>query len=132
MLTVAAPEFAEDLTTSVTAEPSAFPQPPLRRSSGGVLRTTLHARIAENELVDQFTGETRVFRTPTFEGTIPGPTLVVRPGETLSINLVNDLPPNPPVQRKGAFPHDPYTINLHTHGLGVSPLGIADNVFREM
>lgn len=32
----------------------------------------------------------------------------------------------------GPFPHDPYTTNLHTHGLTVSPNGIADNVFREM
>jgi FtsP/CotA-like multicopper oxidase with cupredoxin domain len=32
----------------------------------------------------------------------------------------------------GFFPHDPYTTNLHTHGLSVSPLGISDNIFRLM
>jgi len=50
----------------------------------------------------------------------------------LSINLINDLPPNPPNQRAGFFPHDFFTLNLHTHGLQVSPLGISDNIFRTM
>ena len=109
-----------------------FPQPEERHSSRGTLRTTLHARIAPNKLVDQVTGETRKVRTPTFDGTIPGPTLVVNAGDTLAIDILNGLPANPKVQRMGAFPHDPYTINLHTHGLEVSPLGISDNVFRLM
>jgi FtsP/CotA-like multicopper oxidase with cupredoxin domain len=109
-----------------------FPQPQVRHASHGTLHTTLHARIATNTLVDQFSAEARQVRTPTFEGTIPGPTLVVQPGDTLSMDLVNDLPPNPEVQRMGFFPHDPSTINLHTHGLSVSPLGISDNIFRRM
>jgi FtsP/CotA-like multicopper oxidase with cupredoxin domain len=109
-----------------------FPQPQVRHASHGTLRTTLHARIAANELVDHVSGETRRIHTPTYEGTIPGPTLVVKPGDTLALALVNDLPPNPEVQRMGFFPHDPYTTNLHTHGLSVSPLGLSDNVFRQM
>jgi len=111
-----------------------FPQPQLRQSSSGILRTTLQAHIGDSKLVDQNTGAASIVHTPTFEGTIPGPTLVVKPGDTLSINLVNDLPPNPPLnqQRAGAFPHDFNTINLHTHGLEVSPGGISDNIFRDM
>src|SRR6516162_9459635 len=69
---------------------------------------------------------------PTFEGTIPGPTLKVKPGDKLSILLVNDLPSNPTNERDNAFPHDENTLNLHTHGLTVSPLGVSDNIFREM
>jgi len=109
-----------------------FAQPAIRRSAQGTLRTTLHTRIAPNTLVDQFSGETRHVRTPTYDGTIPGPTLVVNPGDTLSIELVNDLPSNPKGQRGGFFPQDQYTINLHTHGLTVSPLGISDNILRRM
>jgi FtsP/CotA-like multicopper oxidase with cupredoxin domain len=109
-----------------------FPQPAVRTSSRGVLKTSLHACIAKNTIFDPPSKETRVIHTPTFEGTIPGPTLVVRPGDKLAIDLVNDLPDNPTDQRKGAFPHDPHTLNLHTHGLIVSPLGIADNPFRPM
>src|SRR5918992_1513201 len=118
--------------TSPSNGVSVFPQPELRRSSGGVLQTTLHARIAEHTLVDHVSGETRLIRALTNEGTVPGPTLVVKPGDTLAMDLVNDLPPNPEAQRMGFFPHDPYTTNLHTHGLSVSPLGLSDNVFRQM
>jgi hypothetical protein len=39
--------------------PFTFPQPQVRESSGGMLKTTLHARIADNTLVDQFSGERR-------------------------------------------------------------------------
>src|SRR6185503_15416445 len=109
-----------------------FPVPEVRTSSRGVLKTTLHACIGNNSIVDQPTGETRVIRTTTYEGTIPGPTLVVKPGDKLSIDMVNDLPANPDLVRKGFFPHDQYTLNLHTHGLTVSPLGISDNIFRRM
>jgi FtsP/CotA-like multicopper oxidase with cupredoxin domain len=63
---------------------------------------------------------------------IPGPTLLVKPRDELSINLVNALPANPPNERGNAFPHDENTLNLHTHGLTVSPLGNSDNIFREM
>ncbi len=118
--------------TPPSPAPFTFPQPAVRESMGGTLTTTLHARIADNMLVDQFSGDQRLVHTPTYEGTIPGPTLSVQPGDTLSIDLVNDLPANPTVQRGGGFPHDPYTTNLHTHGLSVSPLGISDNIYREM
>jgi FtsP/CotA-like multicopper oxidase with cupredoxin domain len=69
-------------------------------------------------MVDGFSAEHRVIHTPTYEGTIPGPTLSLEAGDTLSIDLVNDLPANPTIQRMGFFPHDPYTTNFHTHGLG--------------
>ena len=51
----------------------------------------------------------------------------------LRIRLVNDLPPI--VIRSSPdpnFPHHFNTTNLHTHGLHVSPSGIADNMLREM
>jgi FtsP/CotA-like multicopper oxidase with cupredoxin domain len=118
--------------TSPDPDGPAFPQPEVRHSSHGTLRTSLHARIGENKLVDHVSGETRTVHTTTYEGTIPGPTLVVHPGDTLVMDLVNDLPPNPEVQRARFFPHDPHTTNLHTHGLSVSPLGISDNIFRHM
>jgi FtsP/CotA-like multicopper oxidase with cupredoxin domain len=120
--------------SEANAHPSGFPQPQVRQSAHGKLRTTLHACIATNEIVDQNSQppETRRINTPTFEGTIPGPTLSVEPGDKLSILLANDLPANPPDERGNFFPHDENTLNLHTHGLTVSPLGISDNIFREM
>ncbi|TMJ41681.1 MAG: hypothetical protein E6G90_19820 [Alphaproteobacteria bacterium] len=124
--------------SEANSDPSGFPQPEVRQSRHGrhgVLRTTLHACISTNEMLDQNApppGKIVKFHPPTFEGTIPGPTLEVKPGDSLSILLVNDLPFNPPNERDNAFPHDEYTLNLHTHGLTVSPLGISDNIFREM
>jgi FtsP/CotA-like multicopper oxidase with cupredoxin domain len=50
----------------------------------------------------------------TYNGTTPGPTLRVRPGDVLTVTLENRL--------------DAPT-NLHTHGLHVSPEGDSDNVF---
>ncbi len=50
----------------------------------------------------------------TYNGTTPGPTLRVRPGDVLTVTLVNRLGE---------------TTNLHTHGLHVSPSGHADDVF---
>src|SRR5438552_6448040 len=119
--------------TNPSAAASGFPQPEIRQSSFfGILKTTLHGCIAKNTIVDQPSGEARAIYTPTYEGTIPGPTLLVRPGDKLSIDMVNDLPANPDLPRKGFFPHDQYTLNLHTHGLTVSPLGISDNIYRRM
>src|SRR5688572_13166253 len=109
-----------------------FPQPAERRSASGILRTTLRAAILPSVIFDWPRGLPTVVNTPTFEGTIPGPTLRVKPGDWLEIDIPNDLPPNDHHARMGAFPHHPFTINLHTHGLAVSPKGIADNVLREM
>jgi FtsP/CotA-like multicopper oxidase with cupredoxin domain len=129
----AADESGRDCAAGPTVEARAgFPLPEARESSGGVLKTTLHTCIGTNQVVDQPSGEVRTIYTPTYEGTIPGPTLVVEPGDKLSIELVNDLPANPKDQRGGAFPHDPYTTNFHSHGLSVSPLGISDNPLRDM
>ena len=112
--------------------PAAFPLPEVRESSGGLLKTTLHVCVGTNKVVDQPSGDVRVIKTPTYDGTIPGPTLMLKPGDKLSIDLINDLPANPKDQRRGAFPQDPYTTNFHTHGMTVSPLGISDNALREM
>jgi FtsP/CotA-like multicopper oxidase with cupredoxin domain len=50
----------------------------------------------------------------TYNGSAPGPTLRVRPGDVLTVTLRNllDRP-----------------TNLHTHGLHVSPSGTSDNIF---
>src|ERR1700683_127746 len=119
-------------TSSPTPSTNSFPQPQVRIASNGELSTSLHAEIASNSVLNATTGDTDVIEGPTFEGTIPGPTLILNPGDTLNVSVVNNLPANPPVTRAGAFPHAPYTINLHTHGLEVSPLGNSDNVFRAM
>lgn len=65
-----------------------------------------------------------------------GPLIAVNPGDTLRVNLINNLPTDDPSCYStpppglglppgvGCF----NTINLHTHGLHVSPAGNSDNV----
>ena len=89
----------------------AFSEPAELRSVGGVLRATITAATQEAELGGQ------PFSATVYNGTLVGPTLRLRPGDRLELTLVNAL----------AEP-----TNLHFHGLHVSPVGEADNVFREV
>jgi FtsP/CotA-like multicopper oxidase with cupredoxin domain len=59
----------------------------------------------------------------------PGPTLSLKPGDNLTLTLINRLGPDPsplPAHVHNTI-HSPNTTNLHTHGLHISPL--VDNVF---
>ena len=66
-----------------------------------------------------------------YNNSSPGPTLKLRPGETLRVHLKNELGPNrphDPTADDTAYPlsdlvnivHKPNTTNFHTHGLHVS------------
>lgn len=102
-------------------------EPEVRRSINGELSTTLRVRYGYKTV-----GGYRLY-VRTYEGTSPGPTLRVRPGDTLRINLVNDLPPNRDVAPASMHqPHHFNSTNFHFHGSHVSPSGIADNVLRDM
>ena len=57
----------------------------------------------------------------------------MKPGETLKIRLINDLPPNRDILPSNpSHPHQFNNTNLHFHGAHCSPSGIADNVMRSM
>jgi FtsP/CotA-like multicopper oxidase with cupredoxin domain len=106
---------------------AALVEPEVRRSAGGVLETELRVDYAYRDL-----GGYRL-NMRSYEGGSPGPTLRVRPGDTLRIRLVNDLPPNPdPMPADMTLPHQFNTTNFHFHGGHVSPGAIADNAFRSM
>lgn len=84
------------------ATDGALPQGQLAEASSkdGQLAVTLTA--AESQV--PFGGSTRWAMT--YNGQVSGPTLRVRPGDRLTVTLVNDLPE---------------ATSLHTHGLHVSP-----------
>jgi FtsP/CotA-like multicopper oxidase with cupredoxin domain len=90
---------------------AAWPDPATLRSSNGILDATLHIAAAQVPHGDS----TRWALT--VNGTTPGPTLRVRPGDHLRLTLAN---------RSG------HATNLHTHGLHVSPSGNSDNPFIEI
>ena len=104
-----------------------FVEPEVRRSANGELNTTLRMQYAYKDI-----GGHRLYMR-TYEGTVPGPTLRLKPGDVLRIKLVNDMPPNrDPGPIDHLLPHQFNTTNLHSHGLHVSPSGISDNVMRMM
>lgn len=71
-----------------------------------------------------------VHSTRGFDGTVPGPTIRVAPGENLKITLRNQL--GVP-QSEVRVPNNEFqlfnTTSLHTHGLHVSPRRPADDAF---
>ena len=112
-------------------------EPEVRASRDGLLDTTLTCRVQSVPVA----GQTAIMNV--YEGSAPGPTLRVRPGDRLRVNLVNsldDLPSGLPStspflcspMRTHVIVDDPGTTcdtNLHVHGLHVSPSDNSDNIF---
>jgi len=87
----------------------ALAEPQQLYAKNGALRVTLDAerktiRVSGSPIVAQ-----------PFNGQLVGPTLHVRPGDTIEVTFRN------------ATPQD---TNIHYHGMHVSPKGSSDNVFR--
>ena len=101
-------------------------EPEVRRSANGVLSTRLRCAYAYRDI-----GGTRLYLR-SYEGGL-APTLRMKPGETLKIRLINDMPPNRDLAPSiPSYPHQFNNTNLHFHGAHCSPSGIADNVMRSM
>jgi len=66
-----------------------------------------------------------------FDGSIPGPTLRVNPGEDLMVELTNNLSSATPCSSTSGDFCDSMITNLHTHGLHVSSKGVADGLAYE-
>src|SRR3954453_21544502 len=113
--------------TPVPAMDQPLLEPEVRRSVNGVLSTTLRVGYAYRQV-----GGVKLY-VRSYEGGSPGPTLRMKPGETLRIKLVNDLPPNRDwLPADISQPHMFNNTNFHFHGAHTSPAGIADNVMRSM
>lgn len=97
---------ADDIAAAAQVEDgNVFVEPQVRRSSGGVLDTSMIAQPYQNGMPGQMV----------YDGQLPGPTLVVQQGDRLRLYLTNAL-------------GGPAT-NLHYHGMHVSPSGNSDNIF---
>ena len=108
-----------------------FRSPREVRSADGVLRTPLTLQYAHNTI-----GGCPVYLR-NYDGQLVGPTLRVKPGDTLEVDLYNQLPPNtnPPPTEPWFAHNGGYNFNLtnfHTHGWWVDPNGESDNVLRHM
>jgi len=114
-----------------------FQNPPDISSVNGALTTTLNVQMTDPKTTTL--GGCNV-RLRSYNGQLVGPTLRVKPGSVMDINLVNKLPIESGDEIKqqieqeasSAFidtkPHSFNTTNLHVHGLHVSPSGNSDNV----
>ena len=122
---IAFPQIQKPDATNGSSEP--FTQPPLETSRNGKLET--HLRVVQADV--PIPGGARLERTRCYNGSIPGPTLPLRPGEELRIKLSNDLsgPGEPCGKEHVTQPHCFNTTNIHTHGLHVSPQAPSDNTF---
>jgi FtsP/CotA-like multicopper oxidase with cupredoxin domain len=109
--------------------------------NGRIVHVTLKEMYADSTIFnpdadDPWPGHMDPLHLRSYGGCKQGPLIAVSPGDTLRMDLINDLPAddpscyaNPPTGLSlppgvGCF----NTINLHTHGLHVSPSGNSDNV----
>ncbi|MEQ1735431.1 MAG: multicopper oxidase family protein [Rhodoglobus sp.] len=115
--TVALSQSAGDLVTPLPSTPppagsasglGTLAEPAALASSGGQLTLDLTAATTTVEI------DGKSVNAVTYNGGLPGPTLRLKAGDTVSLTFANQL--------------DAPT-NLHTHGLVVSPEGNSDNVF---
>jgi FtsP/CotA-like multicopper oxidase with cupredoxin domain/peroxiredoxin len=107
------------LARSATA---GFTEPKVVRSSNGSLSVTLEAAYAHLKI-----GQDPV-HLRTLNGQLVGPTLRAKPGDKLRITVRNVLPPERWQPNMMNTMNGFNTINMHYHGLHVSPNGISDNV----
>jgi FtsP/CotA-like multicopper oxidase with cupredoxin domain len=118
------PELGVAKVPVVPAMDQPLIEPDVRCSANGVLSTSLRCANAYRDI-----GGVRLYLRAYESGLAP--TLRMKPGETLKIRLINDLPPNRDIlPGNSSHPHQFNNTNLHFHGAHCSPSGIADNVMR--
>jgi FtsP/CotA-like multicopper oxidase with cupredoxin domain len=88
-----------------------FPEPPVRYSRNGRLDVPLTAALGKVPI------DGKLVTAATYDGSYPGPTLVICAGDHVTVHLKNEL-------------GEP--TNLHTHGFHVSPEANHDNVFERI
>jgi len=132
------------------AEPAPPPQPMLTTATPGG-KPLAHERVldlnivyTDGQIFNPATGSYDKVRLRSYDGTdvdpkIPyvSPTIEVRPGDTIRVNLDNQLPfdasclPGKMAEHMDDMLNTPHCFNgtnLHTHGLWVNPAGNGDNV----
>ena len=116
----------DDTQASLPALPAeTFVEPTALESVNGELHVTLQLAYVSRVL----NGKAVTLRA--MNASIPAPTLRVKTGDTLRIEVVNRLPPNPPSEEPARHLRYPNSTNLHTHGLHVSPGLVAPEVYGD-
>ena len=125
------PAFLAACSSSSTQEDTF--DPPTLTSVNGILEVTFKLEYVDTILPVR-NNDTGVFTDTkvhlrSFSSMIPGPTLRINAGDTLRINIINNLPPNPPSNDPEHLRYLNST-NLHVHGFHVNPGLIRPGVSR--
>jgi L-ascorbate oxidase len=100
------------------------------------LSVTLDIKYADNTIFNPTTGLDDKVHLRSYNGGLVGPTIRVKPGDSLNLKLINELPVNDPSCPSTPVDHNTpncfNSTNLHTHGFHVSPAGNSDNVLIEV
>ena len=114
-----------DLLTPTTAAAGDLLEPPIIRSVGGRLTTTI--TVATNSVT---IGGRTALQPVTYNSVFPAPTLLVRPGDFVDLTFNNKIVADQADTKPGYGRPPRFTnqTNLHYHGMHVSPNGTADNM----
>ena len=106
-------------------QPGDLPEPRVLASLGGVLSAAITASTEPVTIAQR-----RVLQPVTYNGTFPGPTLRVRPGDWVDLAFTNRIVFDQAGTKPGYGrpPRDANMTNLHYHGMHVPPTGTADNM----
>eukprot|EP00475_Leptophrys_vorax_P016194 TRINITY_DN22651_c0_g1_i5.p1 TRINITY_DN22651_c0_g1~~TRINITY_DN22651_c0_g1_i5.p1 ORF type:complete len:559 (+),score=104.66 TRINITY_DN22651_c0_g1_i5:30-1706(+) len=102
-----------------------LPSVPSISSHDGWLDTTLSVDVCD------WVGPVS-YRTRCFNGSVPGPTIYLYPGDVVRVLVINNLGEQENEYLEENTFHTPNTTSLHTHGLHVSPSPPGDNVFLKI
>ena len=126
-----APAPAQPSASSASSLPGSCGGPSYTRDASRLIE--LDAGYASYRIYNPSTNAYDQVKLRAYGGCPTGPTINVDPGQTLNVTLVNTLPPESadtcPPNAAHDTPHCFNTINLHLHGVHVSPSGNSDNVF---
>ena len=155
------PAYSATVTDTVSANPGCeyqaidinnssyagqpFANPQTIKAENGELQTTLTVAYSDRQIADC------QVHLRSYNGQLVGPTLRVKPGDTINLKLINDLPPEQRLAEDPLLiqespdgckyelanhtsnkPHNFNVTNFHTHGLHVDPGVCSDNVLRVM
>ncbi len=120
--------YSQRDTDAARARDESFHEQAEIRGAQKCTSVRLQAVVADNDLNGV------QLRHHSYNRSLVGPTIRVKPGTQLRIHLQNDLPEEPSsgATHSSNLPNGLNTTNIHTHGLHVSPKSPADDVFKEI
>jgi len=120
-----APPPPESDQSSANALDGDLAEPRVIGSVGGILAAAITCSTRPVTIAGR-----QVMQPVTYNGTFPGPTLWVRPGDTVDLSFTNNIIFDQADTKPGYGrpPRPTNATNLHYHGMHVPPTGTADNM----